>query len=199
MSDETKPPEAPAPGEKPPTEDNSALKKALDQERQARKELERLIKEKERTESEAKASAEKAELERKGEWEKLKATVEAEKIALAKERDEAQHHFKTHLVKSELTAAIAAHKGDPLLMKLVEDQFEAVLSPDGHHRVITKGGDNKTPALLIEGLKKDTAYGRFFEGSGVTGGGAPPIGGSHAAPDSNLSPVERMKAARKAS
>jgi len=178
MSDEIKPPEAPAPGEKPASEDNSALKKALDQERQARKDLERQMKAKEQSEAEAKATAEKAELERKGEWEKLKATVEAEKAALAKQLDDAQYSFKQHLIKAEVTAAIAAAKGDPLLMKLVEGEFEAVVSPDGAHRVITKGGDSKTPVMHIEALKKDPAYGRFFDGAGVSGGGALPTNGS---------------------
>ena len=172
MSEENKTPPTPPPGETPP-EDTSALKKALDAERQARKELERTIKAKEQAEAEAKANAERAELERKGEWEKLKANVEAEKAALAKERDEAQGRFKAHLIKSQVTAAIAAAKGDPLLLKLVESDFEAVLDPDGNHRVITKGGDSKTPALHIEALKKDPAYGRFFDGSGTSGGGAP--------------------------
>lgn len=182
MPEDPKPPVDPAAGGTPAPEDNSALKKALDEERKARKELERTIKAKEQADAEAKAAAEKADLERKGEWDKLKATVEAEKAALAKERDEAQSHFKAHLIKSQVTAAIAAAKGDPLLLKLVESEFEAVLDPDGNHRVVTKGGESKTPALHIEALKKDPAYGRFFDGSGTTGGGAPAAGGGIPSP-----------------
>lgn len=175
MPDDPIPNPAPPAGT-PPPEDNAALKSALEKERQARKDLERQMKAREQAEADAKAAAEKAELERKGEWEKLKATVEAEKAALAKERDEATSHFRAHLVKSELTAAIAAHKGDPLLLKLIEADFEAIVSPDGAHHVVSKTGDKATPSQHVEKLKKDPAYGRFFDGSGVSGGGAPPVG-----------------------
>lgn len=152
-------------------EDVAGLKSALAAERQARKDAERAAKAKEADEASAKAQAEKAEMERKGEWEKLRQTVEAEKASLAKERDTALEGLKAQLIKSHVNAAIAEHKGSKHLAKLVEDQFEAVLSPEGDHKVIVKGDPAKTPAQFIEGLKKDASYGAFFEGSDTSGGG----------------------------
>lgn len=162
--------------EKLESQDNAALKKALDVERQARKDLEKQIKAKDEAEAKAKADAERAQLEAKGDYEKLKASIEADKTALMKERDAAHAGLKSYLLKAEITAAIAAQKGNPLLQKLVADQFEAVISPDGEHKVLVKSDPTKTPAQFIEGLKKDPAYGAFFEGFGASGGGGEPDG-----------------------
>ena len=169
MSDPNKTPEN---GGTPESEDNSALKKALDMERQARKELERQIKAKDEADAKAKADAEKAQLEAKGDYEKLKASIEAEKAALAKERDDATAGLRSYLLKAELTTAIAANKGNPHLLKLVQDQFEVMVSPDGSHKVLVKGDATKTPSQYIEALKKDASYGAFFEASGASGSGS---------------------------
>lgn len=158
--------------------DDSGAKSAIKAERDRAEAAERLLKEKESAEAKAKADAEKAKLEAAGDYEKLKAAVEAEKKALLEEKEKATAGLKSYLLKSELTAAIAQHKGNPHLEKLVVDQFEAVLSPDGAHKVLTK--DGKTPAQFIESLKADASYGAFFEGSGVSGGGAPSNPGSPA-------------------
>lgn len=152
-------------------EDVAGLKSALEKERQARRDAERAAKTKENEEEARKSAAEKAEMERKGEWDKLRQTVEAEKAALAKERDTAMEGLKSTLIKAHVNAAIAEHKGNRHLAKLVEDQFEAILSPDGNHKVVVKGDAAKTPAQFIEGLKKDTSYGAFFEGSDTSGAG----------------------------
>ena len=120
----------------------------------------------------AKAADEQAKLEAKGDYEKLKANLQAQLDALAKERDEATNGFKRHVVKAELTAALAAHKGNQHLLKLVEDQFEAVIGPDGP-KVLVKGDPSKTPSQFIESLKKDASYQAFFEATGASGSGAP--------------------------
>lgn len=127
----------------------------------------------------AKAADEQAKLEAKGDYEKLKANLQSQLDALAKERDEANSGFKAHVIKAELTAALAAHKGNAHLLKLVEDQFEAVIGPDGP-KVLVKGDPTKTPAQYVEALKKDASYQAFFEGTGASGGAAP-SGGSAAA------------------
>ena len=150
--------------------DDSGAKSAIKAERDRAEAAEKLLKEKEAAELKAKADAEKAKLEAAGDYEKLKAAVEAEKKALLEEKEKATAGLKSYLLKSELTAAIAQHKGNPHLEKLVVDQFEAVLSPDGAHKVLSK--DGKTPAQFIEALKGDASYGAFFEGSGMSGGGA---------------------------
>lgn len=120
----------------------------------------------------AKAADEQAKLEAKGDYEKLKANLQSQLDTLAKERDEANNGFKRHVVKAELTAALAAHKGNQHLLKLVEDSFEAVIGPDGP-KVLVKGDPSKTPAQFVEALKKDASYQAFFEGTGASGGGAP--------------------------
>lgn len=150
--------------------DDSGAKSAIKAERDRAEAAEKALKEKDAAEAKAKADAEKAKLEAAGDYEKLKAAVEAEKKALLEEKEKATAGLKSYLLKSELTAAIAQHKGNPHLEKLVVDQFEAVLSPDGIHKVLTK--DGKTPTQFIESLKADASYGAFFEGSGTTGGGA---------------------------
>ncbi len=150
--------------------DDSGAKSAIKAERDRAEAAEKALKEREAAETKAKADAEKAKLEAAGDYEKLKAAVEAEKKALLEEKEKATAGLKSYLLKSELTAAIAQHKGNPHLEKLVVDQFEAVLSPDGAHKVLSK--DGKTPAQFIESLKADASYGAFFEGSGVSGGGA---------------------------
>lgn len=152
--------------------DDSGAKSAIKAERDRAEAAERLLKEKEASEAKAKADAEKAKLEERGEYDKLKLAVEAEKKALQEKTEAATAGLKSYLLKAELTAAIALHKGNPHLQKLVEDQFEAVLSPDGAHKVVVKGDPSKTPAQFIEALKADASYGAFFEGSGVSGGGA---------------------------
>jgi len=161
--------------------DDSGAKSAIKAERDRAEAAEKALKEREAAEAKAKADAEKAKLEAAGDYEKLKAAVEAEKKALLEEKEKATAGLKSYLLKSELTAAIAQHKGNPHLEKLVVDQFEAVLSPDGAHKVLSK--DGKTPAQFIESLKADASYGAFFEGSGASGGGAqrpgtPPKGGA---------------------
>lgn len=120
----------------------------------------------------AKAADEQAKLEAKGDYEKLKANLQSQLDDLAKERDEATSGFKRHVVKAELTAALAAHKGNQHLLRLMEDQFEAVIGPDGP-KVLVKGDPTKTPAQFVEALKKDPSYLAFFEGSGASGGAAP--------------------------
>ena len=162
--------------------DDSGAKTAIQKERERAEAAEKALKDRDTVEAKAQAEAEKAKLEAKGDYEKLKAAVEAEKKTLAEQADKATQGLKSYLLKAELTAAIAQHKGNPHLSKLVEDQFEAVLSPtDGQHKVVVKGDPSKTPAQFIEALKADASYGAFFEGSGASGGGAPPAGGKPAA------------------
>jgi len=156
--------------------EDSGAKSAIQKERERADAAERLLKEREANDSKAKAEAEKAQLEAKGDYEKLKAAIEAEKQASLEREKQATTGLKSYLLKAELTAAIAAHKGNPHLHKLVEDQFEAVLSPDGQHKVICKSDPSKTPSQFIESLKTDASYGDFFAGSGVSGGGAPHAG-----------------------
>lgn len=119
----------------------------------------------------AKAADEEAKALQKGDYEKLKTNLDAQMATLKSERDSAHNSFKEYVIKAEIRSALAAHKGNQHLEKLVADQFEAVIGPDGP-KVLVKGDPSKTPTQFIESLKTDASYGAFFEGSGTTGGGA---------------------------
>ena len=183
--------------------DDSGAKSAIQKEREARAAAEKALKEREEKDAQLQREAEEAKAKATGDFEKLKAQVEADKKAALDERDKAITGLKSYLLKAELTAAIAQHKGNPHLQKLVEDQFEAVLSPDGAHKVVVKGDPSKTPAQFIESLKADASYGAFFEGSGVSGGGSQQPGKPAPAGKtikrtefSNLSPTAQMEHVR---
>lgn len=141
-------------------------------------ELKNKLKALEDKEEKARLDAEEAKARATGDFEKLKQNFEAKEKDYLKQVEEAHMGLKSYLLKSELTAAIAANKGNPHLLKLVSDQFEAVLSPDGAHKVLAKSDPTKTPVQIIEALKKDATYQPFFEGSGASGGGAPQSGGA---------------------
>ena len=160
--------------------DDTGAKTAIQKEREARAAAEKELQGLKEADAQRQREADEAKAKATGDFDKLKAQVEADKKAALDERDKATAGLKSYLLKAELTAAIAQHKGNPHLSKLVEDQFEAVLSPDGAHKVVVKGDPSKTPAQFIEYLKADASYGAFFEGSGVSGGGAPPAGGKPA-------------------
>ena len=163
----------PADGVTPPTDDNAGLKKALDAERHARKEAEKALKARDQADTDSKAAHDKAEMERKGEWEKLKLTVEAEKKALQDEKEKATNGRNAYILKAELLAAIGDNS--PHLLKQIEDEFEVVIAPDGTSKVLSKDG-GKTPAQHLEAMKADPTWGAFFKGSGVNGGGSGPVG-----------------------
>ena len=153
------------------------------------------LKDRETNEAKQKADQERSQLEAKGDYEKLKLNLEGEKSALQKQVDEAQHGLKSYLLKSELTTAIAKHKGNPLLEKLIADQFEAVISPDGAHKVLLKGDPTKTADLFVGSLRALPEYGVFFDGDGVTGGGAGPAGKSTGSGFDKMTKTELTKAA----
>jgi hypothetical protein len=174
VSDETKPLDNPD-GVTPP-EDLSGLKKALDAERSARRELERQIKADQQAKDSERTKLEQAELERKGEWEKLKTSVETEKANLAKERDAAHHKYRTHLTRTAAIEAIAAADGIPeALLPHVESALEVVQGPDGSDQVLVKGAPGTSVKDFVASLRDSKAWG--FKGTGANGGGAPPPGG----------------------
>lgn len=134
------------------------------------------LKEKEGAEEKARKDAENAKLLAEGDFKKLEANLRADLENRTKELESERNGTNQREIRLALAEALALHKGNQHLMKLVEDQFEAVRGTDGI-KVLVKGDPTKTPAQFIEALKKDTSYGAFFEGSGATGGGATPPGG----------------------
>lgn len=135
----------------------------------------------------AQVEREKADAEKKGEWERLRTKLAEEHgKALEKERATAQRlrtSLERQVVRAEAVRAIAAAKGDPDLLlphvlasvAVVEEgeEFVArVLDPKdrGKHRFNSKGEYMSIAELVAEDLRE--RFPRAFEGSGTAGSGA---------------------------
>lgn len=156
------------------------------------------LKEREGAEEKARKDAENAQLLAAGDFKKLEANLRAELEGKTKELETERYERNRREVQLELSSALAAHKGNQHLLKLVEDQFEAVRGTDGI-KVLVKGDPTKTPAQYVEALKKDPSYHAFFEGTGASGAGSPsggrPAPSGKTMPQSefnNLSPKARV-------
>lgn len=158
-------------GGTPPADDASKLKETLTKVREERNAFEKRLKELERSEADAKATAEKAEMERKGEYEKLSARMAQEKADLEKQLQDALHTHETHLKESAAITAIAAEKGSLKLLKRdVVDALELVKG-----QVLVKGHPELTVEQFVAKLKADPDYAPAFPALG-SGGGSPPPG-----------------------
>ena len=185
-------------------EDTAGLKSALEKERKAARDLERLAKQYQglgKSPEEiadlvrAQEDAEKAKLEQKGEWDKLRAQLvdshgkelsARDKLIAEKEAEiqRRQSALESYLVDAAATSAIAAEKGIPELLlphvqrqvKVIDDQGKyvvRVLTPDGTPRMNSKGEYLGVKDLIAE-LKSNEIYGRAFDSSGANGGGMNP-------------------------
>lgn len=165
--------------------DETGAKSALQKERDAREAAERALKERDRADADTKATKEREELERKGDYEKLKASLEADKANLAKAKEHAEVSLRSYIAKAEVTAAVAAAKGVPeLILPHVMDKVEVVADGDSH-KVLVKGGG--TLPELLETLKSNPTYARAFDASGASGGGTNPGGAKGPAPANTVS------------
>lgn len=141
---------------------------------------------------EAQRAAELQKAEKAGEWDKLKAQLNASHEAtvtkLNGEIAASKRAIEKHLIDSQATAAIAAAKGVPeLLLPLVQQQVRMV-EKDGSFSVQvvdTKGelringkGDPLSITDLVAEMRASEVYGRAFDGTGHTGGGTPPVNGN---------------------
>jgi hypothetical protein len=128
-----------------------------------------------------------ADASRKGEWDKLREQMAAKQT----EKDTAHANrekslltaLESHLIDAQATAAIASAKGIPQLLlphvksrvKVIEDNgtFKVqVLGQDGNPMIADAAGTPAGIAHLIESFKADPVFGRAFEGTGASGGGA---------------------------
>lgn len=144
-------------------------------------EIAELVEEKKKTDED---KAKKA-----GEWDKLRAQMNAEHEKKLSEKDseitKRTSALEKYLIESAATSAIAAAKGVPALllphvmkhMKVVEEDgdFKAVVTnAKGEPRVDGKGEPLTIDALIAE-MKADVdVFGRAFESSGQSGGGTRP-------------------------
>lgn len=158
--------------------DNSGRDSALQKERDRAEAAEKALKEREASEAAARAEAERIELERKGDYEKLKANAMAETEKLTKELAAERAAREEHLKESAAVAALGAAglKVNRFLLAEVKNALEVV---DGKVRV--KGDPSSTPEKLLAKLKEDPECAGLFPASGSGGGTPTPGGGS--APD----------------
>jgi hypothetical protein len=193
-------------------EDTEKLKKAINTEREARAKAERELKDQKKTWEklgktpqeieqlvEQHRQSEQERLERAGEFEKVKAQIIEQSEKRVKEiqdklasKDGEINTLKTslqnQLVNVEATAAIAAAKGEPILLLPAIQRRTKVVEENGLHvvKVLDAKGDpmvdGKGNPLTINDLvaefRKDPVYGRAFEASGNSGSGMRPNGGS---------------------
>lgn len=177
-------------------EDTSGLKSALEKERQARRDFEKKYgalkdvdpEEYARLKKEAEDRATK-DAESKGQWDTLKGKLieqhQKEMEALTGKVSAMQSAIERHLVDATATAAIAEAKGIPALLlphvkaavKVVERDGQyavQVVDATGNERIVDGKGTPMTISDLVADMKKSEIFGRAFEGSGATGGGAGP-------------------------
>ena len=176
-------------------EDTTGLKSALDKERKTARELEKQStqwKALGKTPDEiqalvaAQAQADTDKLAKAGEWDKLRAQMnEKHELDLAERDGKVAAKDKAltkYLVDSAAVTAIAAAKGVPELLlphvrnavKVIEENGDytvRVVDAVGNPRVNGKG-EFLSIADLVAEMKASEIFGRAFESSGATGGGA---------------------------
>ncbi len=182
----------------PEIEDVSGVKSALEKERAERKKYEKKVKQWEalgksdeeiRELLDAQKSVEEDRAKKAGEWDKLKAQMNADHDKKLGEKDseitKRTSALEKYLIESAATSAIAAAKGVPALllphvmkhMKVVEEDgdFKAVVTnAKGEPRVDGKGEPLTVDALIAEMKADVNVFGRAFESSGSTGSGTRP-------------------------
>lgn len=151
-------------------ESNDGLKSALQKEREARHAAEKALK----AEAEAKTAREKEAEEAKaratGDFEKLKASMEAEAKAAKEEAAAYKTRILTERRDRAATEAIAAAGGIPeALMPHVTSALEVVAEGDDF-KVLVKGNPAQKVADFVTGLKESKPWG--FQPTGATGSGA---------------------------
>lgn len=181
-------------------EDTSGLKSALQKERAEREKLAKQIKAwsatgktpEEISELLTKLEEEEAKrAEKAGEWEKLKAQIlESHRKELVKKDEELgrmRSALESNLVDAAATAAIAEMKGIPVLLLPHVKAAVKVAESDGKYSVqvvdaagtprVNAKGEPLSIKELIEEMRQSEIFGRAFEATGTTGGGASGGGG----------------------
>lgn len=179
--------------------DENPVKATVDKLRQERDELEKALRAREKSEADAKAAKEREEMERRGEYEKLRA-ADLEALKKAEARIEALEAERRDGIRDRAAeeAIIAANGIPKALLPHLRPILEVI--PDGESfKVVVKGSPEKKLQDFVTGLRSEMPWG--FNGTGASGSGAPASGTSKAPVinDPNTSPIERLKAARRTS
>ena len=199
-------------------EDPANLKSALQKEREAAKNAAKQVKawesigktpEEIQELLEAQQKKQEEDLNKAGEWDKLKAQMNDQ---FAKEKEKLQsaltakeRAIEKHLIDAQATAAIAELKGVPALLlphvkasvKVIEEDGEysvRVVGPDGNPRVNAQG-DYLSIKDLVSEMRQSDIFGRAFEASGTSGSGTSSAKGSGA---DKVKKVSEMSSAEKA-
>lgn len=176
-------------------EDPSSLKSALQKEREAAKQAARQVKawesigkspEEIQELLQAQNKKQEDDLNKAGEWEKLKAQMNdqfgKEKQKLLESLTAKERAIERHLVDAQATAAIAELKGIPALLlphvkasvKVIEEDGEysvRVVDASGNPRVNGQG-DYLSIKDLVGEMRQSEIFGRAFEATGMTGSGS---------------------------
>lgn len=205
-------------------EDTGGLKSALEKERRARADFEKLTKQYQGLGKSPEEIAEllkkqeeteREKLENKGEWEKLKAQLlESHKKELTAQEETVQKMkatLESYLVDASAIEAIASAKGVPELLlphvkasvKVVEEEGKylvRVVDKEGSPRMNSKGEYIGIKDLVAE-MRESEIFMRAFDGDGTSGSNAP----SSTTPKKfsqgdwqKMTPQQRVEAARAA-
>ena len=146
--------------------------------RQERDELAKALKDREKAEADAKTAQERAELERKGDYEKLKSSLETDAKDAKSKLEALETRLRNSARDRAAMEAVQAVKGIPkALLPHITPLLEVI--PEGDEfRVVVKGDPGKKLPDFVASLKDEMPWG--FEGSGASGSGTPSGGGSAA-------------------
>lgn len=177
-------------------EDTSGLKSALDKERKARADFEKMAKKfgdigmtpEEIAELVKKQEeAERQKMESKGEWDKLKVQLleshKKETDELKTELSTLKDEYESSIIEREAISAISSAKGfTQLLLPHVKMRIRAVKEDNRYHvRVIDKDGvprmNSKGEFLsvsdLVAEMRESEIFRHGFDGTGTSGSGVP--------------------------
>lgn len=169
-------PEPKPEGGTPAADDTSGLKKALEAERIRARELEKQLKAREKAEEDARTAKEREEMEKRGEFEKLRAQDQA-KLKEAQDKIDGllQKDRKAAITRAAFDA-ISAHDGIPKALEPhLLGALEAVQDGDGY-KVVVAADPSKDAAALVAGWRKDPEWAWAFKGTGASGAGTLPGG-----------------------
>lgn len=163
-------------------EPGDGLKSALQKERKRAEEAEKALKAKLKSEEDAKTQREREDMEKRGEYDKLRAQDTAKIDELTKQLEGQKANIHRERIGRATLEALGKHGGiTKALAHHLEGLLEHVADGDGY-KVVVKGEPALTPDALVAKWKADPEWAFGFNGSGMAGGGTPPAGGGGSSP-----------------
>lgn len=149
--------------------DDSGAKSAIQKERERAEAAEKALKDRQKAEEDAAKAKEREDQEKKGEYEKLKAALEAEAKTAKDQVAALEAKLRNgHRDRAAMEAITAANGIPKALLPHITPLLEVV--PDGDDfKVLVKGDPGKKLGDFVAGLKEEMPWG--FQATGSTGGG----------------------------